>query len=94
VPARFLTDTERSWLLGFPAELTEADLAAHFTLTDHDRTLVRPAGEARPTGSVSRSSCVRCGWPTPPDEAPDIAAGDPPDISQGEWWESFSAPHP
>ena len=30
MPAQFLTDAERARLSGFPEELTEADLAAHF----------------------------------------------------------------
>jgi TnpA family transposase len=52
VPARFLSDAERARLGRFASELSEEDLAAHFTLTERDRALVRAGrrGEANRLG--------------------------------------------
>jgi TnpA family transposase len=49
MPSRFLTKAEKERLEGFPAELTEVDKTAFFTLTEDDKALIN-----RRTGSQNR----------------------------------------
>lgn len=51
MPSRFLTNAERVRLEGFPAEISEVDKTAFFTLTDNDLALInRRTGEQNRLG--------------------------------------------
>ncbi len=60
MPTRFLSDAERRRLSGFPAELTQAEVATHFTLTTEDLThLSSRRGEANRLGFALQLCTLR-----------------------------------
>src|SRR5262245_21591946 len=60
MPGTFLTSKERERLAGFPDDIPHWDLITHFTLTEHDHSLIDPyQSDAHRLGTALQLCAVR-----------------------------------